>query len=279
MHALLVFAALQQVLPAAPVVPGGLADAREPRVGLALISSGLFADELIARQGQGLPAGEDASRDRHGVVQLGTNFPLLRLGTVVFSLQGGLISRFRLERSDNDQLSSDYTVALPINYARGDWQARVRLLHRSAHLGDELVQNTMIRRLEFDHEEIDALVRRTVGPLSVYGGGTLTVASSFEQDKWGVQLGAELRRGVGRERSRGDEAGWGVVAGVDWQRHSIANGNSRFGAVAGVARRGPAGRVALEAVFQTGASVLGEFFLERERYWGVQLELGRSNGH
>ncbi|MGQ0814125.1 MAG: DUF1207 domain-containing protein [Gemmatimonadota bacterium] len=280
MHSMLLIAALQQLLPNGPLMPGAIADGREPRVAIGFVSSTLFADELVARAGQGLGPGEEPESDVHGVVQLGTNFPLLRIRSAVVSLQGGLISRFRLEAQDNDALSSDFMIALPVSYSGGAWQARMRLIHRSSHLGDELVQNTTIRRLEYDHEEIDGLIARFIGPLRVYGGGTLTLASSFGSDEWGIQFGTDLRRAVGWGPGvGGSTSGWGYTAGIDWQRHSIANGHSRFSAVAGIGRWGPAGQIRLDSVFQTGASPIGEFFPERERYWGLQLVMSRSNGH
>lgn len=246
---------------------GGLADAREPRVAIGFIATNLLSDALVAREGQAKPSG-DLTSDVHGVVQLGTDFPLLRTGPVILSLQGGLISRFRLEARDNDALSSDYMIALPVSYAHGPLAGRIRLIHRSGHLGDELVQNSGIRRLEYDHEEVDALVARRIGPIRVYGGGTLTVASSFDTDRWGAQAGA-------------DGEWWpatslGLRAGVDWQTHSMQPGG-RLGVTAGVGVRGSAGTASIEGVFQTGASAVGEFFLETERYWGLQVVLERFN--
>ena len=237
---------------------------REPRVTIGMIVTDLLADPLVARSGQGFPPGEDVARDVQGVVELGIDFGLVRAGAITLSLQGGALSRFRLERSDNDALSVDYMVALPIGYVGQRWQARARLIHRSAHLGDEVVLHDGLRRLEYDHEEIDALVARVIGPIRVYAGGTLTLASSFEEDDWGVQLGAD--GGVGRGT-------WKLVGGIDWQRHSINNGNSRLAAVAGVQFTGGNGRLSLQGTFSTGASPLGEFFLERERFWGLRVVL------
>jgi hypothetical protein len=226
-----------------------------------VIKSDIFKDELIARN-QTLPPRQS---DTHGVVQLGTNFPLVRFGAITLSLQGGLISRFRLDTSDNDALSSDYVVAFPFNFKHGANEARIRLIHRSAHLGDELVLNSGFRRLEFDHEEIDGLYARSVGPFRVYTGGTVTLASSFEKDKWGIQAGADGRWRLGRNSA--------AVAGIDWQRHTINEGSSRIGGAAGLEWSGPAGKLALHAVFQSGASAMGEFFLERESYRGFEVVL------
>lgn len=257
----------QQLLPSGPIVSGGLADPREPRVALGALVTSLFADELRARPNQGFPSGTDVKSDVHGVVELGTNFPLIKAGAAVVSLQGGLISRFRLEASDNDALSSDYMVALPLNYERGRYAGRLSVIHRSGHLGDELEQNTTIRRLEYDHEEIAGLLFRRLGNARAYIGGAITLASSFAQDKRGMQLGGDGRWPLGRT--------WFGQAGVDWQKHTITQGNSVVALVAALEKRGPGGGAMLQARFLSGATPIGEFFLDKETYWGLSLVLTR----
>ena len=263
---LLVMALAQQVLPSAQPLTGGFADPREPRTGLALVSTTLFADPLKARAGQHLASGLE-SNDVQGVVELATNFPLIKAKSAVISLQGGLTSRFRLEAQDNDALSSDYLVAIPVSFSFDKTNARVRLIHRSSHIGDELVLNSTVRRLEYDHEEVDGLIARTFGGWRAYAGGTVTLASSFATDKWGVQLGADGRRPLG--------GGWTAVGGVDWQRHSISDGNSALSGKAGLELAGAGGRVTMVGWYFKGQSPIGEFFLERERLWGLELTFGR----
>jgi hypothetical protein len=271
-HAFLVAVVIaQQIIPASPLISGGLADPREPRSAVGFLITNLFADELHARPAQGFPSRDtlDLKSDTHGVVELGINFPLVQIGQVTASLQGGVTSRFRLESKDNDALSTDYMIALPFNYVRGAYGGRVRLIHRSSHLGDELVQNTSIRRLEFDHEEIDALLERRFGSVRGYVGGTLTLASSFEHDKRGVQVGADGQWRLGRNLKG--------VGGIQWERHTITQGSSRVSAAAGLTVRGPGGTATLEARYLNGATPVGEFFLDRETFWGLRLVLGTVN--
>ena len=263
---LLVVALAQQVLPAAQPMAGGFADPREPRTGLALITSTLFADPLKARPGQGLRSGFEDD-DVEGVVSLATNFPLIKSNSAVFSLQGGVTSRFRLEASDNDALSSDYFVALPISFSYARTTGRIRLIHRSSHIGDELVLNSTVRRLEYDHEELDGLAAHQFGGVRAYAGGSVTLASSFTSDKWGVQVGVDTRRRLARRVF--------VVAGLDWQHHRIAEGNSLVSAKGGIEVNGPGGRLTLAGWYLAGQSPIGEFFLDRERLWGLEMTLGR----
>jgi hypothetical protein len=241
---------------------GALADPREPRIGVGFLRSDLFADDLIVRPGEG-PSGNPES-DTHGVVQLGLSRALLGGERWAVGLQGGAISRFRLDTSDNDALSVDYLVALPLELRFGGTQGRVRLIHRSAHLGDELVVNSSVHRLEFDHEEVDFLVSHTFwGWLRPYAGGSLTVASSFEADDGGIQLGAEGSWHLGGI--------WQFRGGVDWQRHSLSDWADQLNVVTGFEATGPGSRVRLQGRYHSGASHLGEFFLEREKAWGAEV--------
>ena len=244
---------------------GAMADPREPRVAIGVLRSSLFADQLEERPGQGLA--EPREWDTHGVVQLGIAKPVFRIGTITAGIQGGAISRFRLDTSDNDALSIDYMVALPVTFQLAGTQTRLRLIHRSAHLGDEVVLNSGLRRLEFDHEELDLALRRKLGAgLTGYLAGTLTLASSFAWDDGGVQAGIEGRWPAGEV--------WAVTAGLDWQRHGISDWVDQFNAVLGAERQilGWSGR--LQGRFHSGATHLGEFFRDREKAWGAELILG-----
>lgn len=244
---------------------GPIADPREPRIAIGFLRSTLFADELQERPGQGL--GERREWDTHGVIQLGITRRVLRLGAISAGIQGGAISRFRLDASDNDALTVDYMVAMPVTFDLAGTQTRVRLIHRSAHLGDEVVLNEGLRRLEFDHEEVDFTLRRGFGQgITGYISGALTLASSFVWDDGGLQAGVEGKW----------EAGWlGRWSwGVDWQRHGISDWTDQFNGVFGVERQilGWSGR--LQARFHSGATHLGEFFRDREKAWGAEVILG-----
>ena len=244
---------------------GGIADPREPRIAIGFLRSDLFSDPLEARPGQELT--EYREWDTHGVVQLGVTRPIFRIGNVTGGIQGGAIARFRLDTSDNDALSVDYMIAMPIAFTLAGTQTRVRLIHRSAHLGDEVVLNSGLRRLEFDHEEIDIAFRRNLGHgTAAYIAGTKTLASSFDWDDGGVQAGIEGRWPVSGK--------WRIVAAADWQRHAITHWTDQFNVVAGVEGEIQGWTARLEGRLHTGATHLGEFFLDREKAWGTTIILG-----
>jgi hypothetical protein len=241
----------------------GWADALETRNAIGILRTDLLRDSLARRGGRvtGAPA-----RELQGVVSLAADLGVLERGRFVLGLSGGLIARFRLEQPDNDALSSDYLVAFPITYSGERFGVRIRPMHRSGHLGDEVVLKSGVeRRLEYDHEEVDAVVSARLGWLRPYLGGSLTVASSYGEDTGALRAGFDAHHDF--------SPGRGLVGGVDWQSTGISGWTPRISAALGT-RLERSGRGVVVLLRQAcGGSSIGEFFADRERYWGLEIVL------
>jgi hypothetical protein len=269
---------------------GPAADPLEPRVAGGLV----FTDLLEVRPGVpyerpafaiGEPAG-DLESDLQATVALGGTVPLWGTrfgsdGAIVVAPQLAVFARFRLEPPSRDEAGSDWVVALPVEVRFDDrFSGRVRLMHRSAHLGDELMQaEGGPLRLEFSIEAVDGLVAfRPLPGARVYGGGTLilrsqtfrwvdrgdgTVAAIVDfDDSFEVQGGAEADGGgVWR---------WRLAADVRAAQRS--EWDTRVAAIAGVGREVAGRELRLQARLQSGVSSLGEFFRTDETLWGIELE-------
>ena len=61
----------------------------------------------------------------------------------------------------------------------------------------------------------------------------------------------------------------------DWQKHGISRGLNQRSATAGLELKGAGGSLSLPGRYLDGQSPIGEFFLDRERYWGLSLVLAR----
>jgi len=275
-----------------PVLPGvrhfdsPFADPLEPRA-----SIGLIATDLLAARGGERPPFElsggpavrdDARMDWQAVAALGVTVPLLRLaewsgGGVVVSGQAGVFGRFRLESPSRDDLGQDWVAALPVEVAHGDVSARLRLSHRSSHLGDEFVDETEARRLEFGGEAIDGLVGYGLGSARVYGGGAWIFHSTTDdepalrmagrRDRFLVQLGADADWPVS---AKGDGR---LRAGIDWQAAERTNWRGGVTAAAGLTYRVGARSAGLVLRYYDGLSALGQFLWTPERYWGMELNI------
>ncbi|TVP44917.1 MAG: DUF1207 domain-containing protein [Gemmatimonadales bacterium] len=223
--------------------------------------------------------------DFQGVVSLGDSYAVRRFGNGRGGAQVGVLvgvtARFRLATSANEYVASDWIVGLPVEFARGPVAGRAVLFHRSAHLGDEIMEQAGVRRVGFGHEGVTLLVGNAGrGPLRAYAGGTRLLRSETSgtledlgrawDDAWELQGGLEFARGVPDQGSR--LAGFWAL---DVQTAERTDWQPQWAAVAGVAFRARqrSGQVALRLLH--GPSMHGEFFLTPETAWGIELSLGR----
>jgi len=268
---------------------GPAADPLEPRIAGGLVVSDLLevrTEEPRERPpfSLGEPA-DDLESDLQATVAVGGTVPLWATpmgadGSVVIAPQLAVFARFRLEPPSRDEAGSDWVVALPVEVRFNALVAgRLRIVHRSAHLGDELLQTGGALRLEFSHEAVDGLIGVTPLPgLRVYGGGALIVRS--QTFRWTDAGGGTVAPTVdfddryslqgGIEAEGGGTWGWRVAA--DWQAAQRSDWDSQIAAIAGVTTRVRGRGLLLHARLQSGISYLGEFFLTDERILGVEFE-------
>jgi len=259
-----------------------VADLREPRMAGALIGTDLF--ETASAQERPIfdfPAGDDPSLDVQGLVALGTNIPVWRpvataRGGVLLGFQVGVHARFRLERPSRDEVGSDWIVALPLEIAHGRWSGRVRLLHRSAHLGDELAEKTGARRIEYSHEALDGLAAYHIGDaVRVYGGGTYVFRSVTESEDQiavrGFRDAASLQAGFEAAVPISADGRFAPLVAVDWQRAQRTGWDDEVSAAVGVTTRAGGRRFSLLLRYYNGPSTMGEFFLTPESFWGLEF--------
>ena len=133
-------------------------------------------------------------RDTIGSVGLGTTYGLFRGEGWQLGLQGAVFSIFDLEVSTFDLLNSDFYFAVPLTFRRDAWSLRARALHRSAHVGDELLLAllpTGFEREEFSYEAIELIGSWEESDWRVYGGGTWIFNSAEPFERLQVQGGIE----------------------------------------------------------------------------------------
>lgn len=262
-----------------------VADPLEPRFGV-----GLLRTDLLSRQGGErppflLPDPEDAAHDLVAAVSLGLTFPIALLdswegGGLALTGHTAVHSRFRIEYPSRDDLGQDWVVGGGLAARWDDVSGRLRIHHRSSHLGDEFMLATeragaRAERIEFGGEAIEATAAYDYGNgVRVYGGGSWIFHSNTaaetvlaligRDDRYTVQLGAD-----------GEWFPWkaghaGINAGVDWQAAQRTNWRGQFAAALGVHARNAA-MLGFTARFFTGPSTTGEFFLTRETWWSFEL--------
>jgi uncharacterized protein DUF1207 len=276
---------VQRVLPLVHYFTPPIADPLEPRLSAGLLQTNLFE---VAPEGRErvrpffIPDPVDARSDVNAVVSIGGTLPLWHVaGTpagdgIVIAAQGGVFSRFRIEYPTREDVGQDWFVGMPIEMRLGDWSGRVRIMHRSSHLGDELVETTGAARIEVGGEFVDFLAAYNFRPNSrVYGGATWVFRSYTDvipvllenggNDRFAIQAGAE----TGSYPWSGGRIGW--VAGLDWRRAQRTDWDDSLALAGGLSVRTNGRAAKLLLRYFTGKSLLEQFFLTPEHYWSFEL--------
>jgi hypothetical protein len=260
-----------------------VADPLEPRMGIGLIQTNVFE-----RAGQGLerppfdfPDPDDSSSDVNAAAAIGGSIPLFLVaewpgkGGIVASAQLGVFSRFRIEYPSRDDVGQDWFVGMPFEITYENFTGRFRIMHRSSHIGDELVETTGAERIEFGGEFADFLAGYRVTPeVRLYGGATWNFRSYTEL------LPALRARNMHDyfEVHGGVDAAWygwsdgrtGLAAGVDWQSAQRTGWRSQFSLAGGVSARKAGQGMKLLLRYFHGPSSMGEFFMTKETFVGLE---------
>ncbi len=275
--------------PSARHFPPLLADPTEPRYSAALIATDLFARTAAPAERPAFQLGEPGANldaDLQGAVGIGTSVPVFELarwpgGGATLGALVGVFARFRVEQSSRDEVANDWYVGVPLALAHGPLGARLRLVHRSSHMGDEL-QAQGAARTEFSYEAVDLLAAyRPAGSVRVYGGGAVNLRTNSyileERDGQLIRFSYHDRLSV----QAGTELSWkrwaagaaALLAGVDLQASDRTDWQPQLSAILGLGGR-LGGRVArLLARCYDGPSMIGEFFRTDERYCGIEAAL------
>lgn len=253
-------------------------------MGLAMVQTNLFetAGKGVERPAAfTFPDPDDAASDVQVMASVGGALPLWHLkqwpgkGGIVISAQVGITARFRIEYETREDAGQDWFVGMPIEVAYERWSGRFRIGHRSSHIGDELVETTGVQRIEFGGEFADFIAAyRLVHEVRAYGGATFNFRSYTEElpalrtRGWHDYLGFQAGIDGGVWQWSNGHVGW--VGGIDWQLQQRTNWRSIYALALGVGARTETRGTRLLLRYYSGPSAMGEFFLTRERFWGLE---------
>jgi hypothetical protein len=262
-----------------------LADPGEPRVSGALVYTDLFSHRgnPPERPPFFTEPGHDAAHEIQAPVTFGKTVPFLLWHpgpetTMSIGVQGSVNGRFRIELPSRDALGEDWMGGFPLEIGWRKWSGRVRFLHRSSHLGDELIQTTGAERIEFGGDGLDvAAAYQLRDAVRVYGATNWILHSNTAQetviatigrsDRLVAQGGAEL---LAYPWSNGS---FGYVAALDVQTAERTNWRTSISAQAGITLRRSIKSGRLVVRYHGGPSQMGEFFLTTENLLGLEMVL------
>jgi hypothetical protein len=252
-------------LPASPAFELPLADPLAPRFAGTLGMTDIFTRPLYGNR-------PDAVRDATGaepqaLVNLGGVLPLVGARfhqdcTLAWSVEAMVMGRFRLRTTE--ALSNDWWVGLPVAATCGPASVQVRPYHRSDHLSDEfLLLNDMNRRGPVQ-DGVDATMSWRPHPeFRVYAG-----AGHIFRGYWGP-FGSSAHGGA--EYARPLAAHTKLFIAVHLRSTQVADWAAQRALAAGLEYRGGDGLLRLALRDVSGPSTLGEFFMDEERLFGLEI--------
>jgi hypothetical protein len=179
----------------------GIADIKEPQFFMSLLE---------------LETPDHTSDFTMASVGLGHSFGLYRWPSSILSsgwqlsFSGGLFSQFNLDAQSDALINSDYLIGFPLTFRKENLSGRIRLMHQSSHLGDELLLgDNPPERVDVSFEFIDIIIAQDI-------------------ENWKIMLG-----GFQIIRQRIDDVKkLGITAGIDYRNPTPVLGNSLF--IAGI---------------------------------------------
>jgi len=238
----------------------GIADIKEPQFFMSLLE---------------LNTPDDLGNVTFASVGFGQSFGLYRWPSLItndgwqLSLSGGLFSQFNVDAPSDDLINSDFLIGLPLTFRVGNTSGRIRLMHQSSHLGDELLlgENPPIR-INLSIEFIDIVIAQDIDNWKIMLGGFQIIHHEPDElEDQGLTAGADYRHPtpvIGSSR---------FIAGIyaTWlEENDWASGTSvKFGLQSGKTRDSNSTRLMIEAY--KGFAPFGQFYSARIEYYGVGM--------
>ncbi|MGN6724511.1 MAG: DUF1207 domain-containing protein [Tepidisphaeraceae bacterium] len=189
-------------------------------------------------------------------------------------VQAGLFGLFDMNSDSADLIDADYNVG---GYAAARWDKFSilgRFYHQSSHLGDEyLLRANHVERLNYSFEEARLLLSYDLpAGFRTYGGFgfALDQDPNSQLHPWSIQYGLEWRDpetlpGLSFMRP---------IAAADFQQRATNDWRFTYSLRAGIELEDPSRfseRLQLMAEYYDGDSTNGQFFKDRNQYFGIGL--------
>jgi len=209
-----------------------------------------------------------------GEAGLGEIWPLLALsrGPTPMTLHLGsqVYGRFSLGDAASAMISNDWHVNLVLTANVSRWRLALEGYHESSHLGDEYNDRFPGARVNWSREIVGLWATRAAGPVAMSLNASYAVIDALDLGPAALAVGADY---VGK---RGSVIGGGSAQAVlalhadaqeytDWEVTLAGRAGIRFSDPA--RRRG----FALLLTFLDGMSPQRQFYLEKSRYFGVEV--------
>ena len=111
-------------------------------------------------------------------------------------IEGGAFTTDQMYTNPITLKNTDYRVAVPLYFQKGNFSGRFQIYHQSSHLGDTYERNTGRKSIHWSREKVDLLLAEKIGRFKIYGGGGLLFDVEPDVEKGALQAGWEYVRPV-----------------------------------------------------------------------------------
>ena len=114
-------------------------------------------------------------------------------------IEGGAFNTDQINTNPITLKNTDYRVAVPLYFQKGNFSGRFQVYHQSSHLGDTYEKNTGRESIHWSRQKVDLLLAEKIGRLRIYGGGGLLFDVDPDVEKGALQAGWEYVRPVSND--------------------------------------------------------------------------------
>lgn len=216
---------------------------------------------------QGFPSYRDAA-----MISLGEH-----IGMVEYVAEGGtrygvglqpaVFGLFNLDDPSRLLVNADYRLGIPFDFRTGPFSLEASIMHQSSHLGDEIVLEIPVARVNLSYESALVTVSYEIGDLRVYaGGGTIVHSVPADLEPWSAWQGLEWSTRAGRS--------FGPVAAVHLEERQETGWEPAVSVRAGVEfvdPKRPRRRFQILVEYFRGHDPNGQFFSNRIESIGLGI--------
>lgn len=226
-----------------------------------------FSLSYARRIHEGFPAFRDAA-----MISLGEHIEMVEYvaengNRYGIGLQPAVFGLFNLDDRTHTLVNADYRLGIPFDFRRGPFSMEASIMHQSSHLGDEVVLEIPVNRLNLSYEAAMLTLSVEAGDFRVYAGaGRIVHSVPADLDPWSAWQGIEW--------SSRDGGSFGPVAAVhlderqetDWQPAVSVRAGVEF-----VDPKRPRRRFQILLEYYRGHEPSGQFFNERIESIGLGI--------
>jgi hypothetical protein len=263
--------------PASTAAAPRLSETKEPQTGL-LPGGGLFKPLIADPRWPHFAVAyqsylNDTKLKDVTAVSFGESFSLYRdtlpRGVWEVGIQAGVFALFDLNEGSKDLINADYFVAALGGYRYESLSLLGRLFHQSSHLGDEILLQNRVQRVNLSYEGVDLKFSYELfgDVLRAYaGGGYLFARDPAELKPASLQWGAEFR-----SPWPGAAVPFRPIAAVDVQNREENDWHSDISLRAGVEFKSVLMTRNLQVLLEyfRGHSPNGQFYQQKIDYIGL----------